>query len=301
MRAIIIVSTFAGILGAISSAEAQNKNPNAALQQRLESQYALTQPTADNTDIVTAGAVLVLQRGKSKDDHNLVLPPVSGADIYQNTYKDGKIVPNGAAATKSVLRKVSRFGGFVPGIGGAAAGAAGAADGATSATTGADARTYVPGEKMWVTNIEVRDNSVVFTLFTDPVANRDNMRFKGALTFQFAGSMPPADQVEKVIAEVFKVQPGDANAQAAAPAAPAAAPQQAQQAAEPNLEPIAPPPPPPDAPAAPPKTISLGQTKEEVVAIFGQPVTTANVGGKEIYVYKDLKVTFVKGKVTDVQ
>ena len=63
----------------------------------------------------------------------------------------------------------------------------------------------------------------------------------------------------------------------------------------------APVPGPPPAPAASPKTISLGQTTDEVVAILGQPDKTANLAGKELYIYKDLKVTFVKGKVTDVQ
>jgi hypothetical protein len=59
---------------------------------------------------------------------------------------------------------------------------------------------------------------------------------------------------------------------------------------------IAPPPPPADAP-----TISLGQTKAQVTASFGQPVKTAKVGVKEIYYYKDMKVTFTNGKVSDVE
>ena len=50
-----------------------------------------------------------------------------------------------------------------------------------------------------------------------------------------------------------------------------------------------------------PVTISLGQTIEEVVALLGQPQTTAHLGTKQIYVYKSLKITFVDGKVTDVQ
>jgi hypothetical protein len=236
----------------------------------------------------------------------LVMAPVSGTDVYQNTYQNGQISQSGAAATKSAIRKVSRFGRFIPVVGPGASAAAGAADDATTSATGADSRTYVPGEKMWVTNIEVREDGVVLSLFTDPVANRDNMRFKAALRFPFPkGSMPPADQVEGLIAEVFKVQPGnDGNAQAAAPGAPdvpPAAPQRAQQPAEPVLEPIAPPPPPPDAPTAPPKTISLGQTKDEVVAIFGQPDKVVKLGAKEMLFYKDMKVTLVSDKVTDVQ
>jgi hypothetical protein len=58
-------------------------------------------------------------------------------------------------------------------------------------------------------------------------------------------------------------------------------------------------------PQAPPqpqtKTIALGQTIDEVVAMLGQPEKIAKVGAKEIYYYKDLKITFQSGKVSDVQ
>ena len=50
-----------------------------------------------------------------------------------------------------------------------------------------------------------------------------------------------------------------------------------------------------------PLTVSLGQTIAEVEAIMGKPRDIANVGSKKIYVYRDLKITFVDGKVTDVQ
>jgi hypothetical protein len=109
------------------------------------------------------------------------------------------------------------------------------------------------------------------------------------------------------VAEVFKIQPpesGDNAApaggqqQQAAPAAPAAPPP----AAEAAPAPIPPPPPPPDAPVAPPAELKIGQTKDEVVANFGQPEKIVKLGTKEIYYYKELgKVTFVNGKVTDVQ
>jgi len=82
-------------------------------------------------------------------------------------------------------------------------------------------------------------------------------------------------------------QPASQNAVAAAPVAPP--------------PPIAPPPPPADEPIAPPPTISLGQTKDQVQASFGQPVRVVKLGTKEIEYFKDMKVTFVNGKVTDVQ
>jgi hypothetical protein len=61
---------------------------------------------------------------------------------------------------------------------------------------------------------------------------------------------------------------------------------------------IAPPPAPAD---ALPPTIALGQTKEQVTAAFGQPAKTAKIGAKEIFYYKDMKVTFLNGKVSNVE
>jgi hypothetical protein len=53
--------------------------------------------------------------------------------------------------------------------------------------------------------------------------------------------------------------------------------------------------------AAAPATVTRGQTIDQVVAILGQPNTKLNGEQKTIYVYKDLKITFVDGKVSDVQ
>lgn len=64
------------------------------------------------------------------------------------------------------------------------------------------------------------------------------------------------------------------------------------------LEPIPPPPPPPD---TPPKTISLGQTKDEVVAILGQPQKVVKLAVKEMLYYPEMKVILVEGKVADVE
>jgi hypothetical protein len=47
--------------------------------------------------------------------------------------------------------------------------------------------------------------------------------------------------------------------------------------------------------------VEIGQTPDQVTAILGQPDKILNLGTKQIYVYKDLKVTFMKGKVTDAQ
>ncbi len=260
------------------AAKAQDK---AAIEQKLTSQYALTKTTADRTDIVTAGAVLVLKKD------NLMMVDVSSSNLFQNTYKDGKI-------TQNALGKISRFHLPVPG----------------APSNGAQ-RTFVAGEKMWVTAIEVKDNGLNVELYTDAI---NDVRYRASLNLPFKGSEPIGEQAEKIIAEVFDVQPADnsgsSGQQEQAPAGgqqqqaaaggqqqPAAAPQQA----EAPPPPIPPPPPPADEPAAAPKSIALGQTKDVVVANFGQPDKIAKLGAKEIYYYKDLKVTFTNGKVSDVQ
>jgi hypothetical protein len=48
-------------------------------------------------------------------------------------------------------------------------------------------------------------------------------------------------------------------------------------------------------------SIQLGQTRDQVISMLGQPDRKAVVGTKEIYFYKDMKVTLQDGAVSDVQ
>jgi hypothetical protein len=50
-----------------------------------------------------------------------------------------------------------------------------------------------------------------------------------------------------------------------------------------------------------PQQIEKGQTPDQVKAAIGPPDKIVNLGTKQIYVYKDIKVTFLNGKVSDVQ
>jgi hypothetical protein len=52
---------------------------------------------------------------------------------------------------------------------------------------------------------------------------------------------------------------------------------------------------------APPPTLTLGLSIDEVRAIQGEPEKVVDLGSKRIYVYKDLKITFIDGKVSDIQ
>jgi hypothetical protein len=119
---------------------------------------------------------------------------------------------------------------------------------------------------------------------------------------------PPSAQAAPVPAAVAAAAPPpDANAAAESTQQTQAADQAEQEvasAAPPSgpadsgaPAPIAPPPP----PAGPPPTIALGQTIDQVTAGLGQPTRVIDLGTKKIYVYKDMKVTFKSGKVSDVE
>ena len=88
-------------------------------------------------------------------------------------------------------------------------------------------------------------------------------------------------------------------------APPAAATEYPAQPAVPAIADTAPPPQPVTTDAAPSSagsvTISLGQSIAEVEAINGKPDKIIDLRAKKIYVYRDLKITFTDGKVSDVQ
>ena len=159
-------------------------------------------------------------------------------------------------------------------------------------------RSFVADEKFWVTGVAVQKDGILLSTFSDPYpdASGNQVRYYGEVKFPFPKSgVPPTDDFVKTVAELMTVQPADDSAQpvqAAAPAAPAQAPAPAPIAA------IAPPPPPTD---APPPTIAVGQTRDQVTAAFGQPTRVAKLGAKEILYYKDMKVTLTNGKVSNVE
>jgi outer membrane protein assembly factor BamE (lipoprotein component of BamABCDE complex) len=71
--------------------------------------------------------------------------------------------------------------------------------------------------------------------------------------------------------------------------------QQKELATPPSPQAITPPP-------APVPTISIGQTKAQVIAAFGEPQRKAEAGTKEIFYYSDskMKVTFINGIVSSI-
>jgi hypothetical protein len=139
-------------------------------------------------------------------------------------------------------------------------------------------RKFVAGEKFWITAYSVTDKHVMLVVYSDPF---NDVRYYGQIKFPFPKhSIPSGDDVMKTIAEVVDVQPPDNSASGDTSAG---------NQVEPENSPTT------------PKTIALGQTKDDVIAALGQPQKVVNLGAKEIYIYSDMKVTFLNGKVADVQ
>jgi hypothetical protein len=181
-------------IGVTSVAAAQGND----LKQALETAYPLTKATADNTDIVTAGAVLVLQKD------NLQMCKVSLPIPTHNYYKNGEVTQGGLMGVLNKLGNASLGGG------------------ADATTT----RKFVAGEKFWVTRIEVENDGVTFNFLSDPL---QDVRYHSMLKFPFPkGQTLPTDQVLASVAQVIKTDGGDgapapeqqqAASDAAAPAA----------------------------------------------------------------------------------
>jgi hypothetical protein len=245
---------------------------------QLRTQYKLVKLSEDASgiSIVQPGTILVLQKGGI-----LGVPPLNVV-MCPAKYQDGELhAPGGFCA--GMVKQTSRF--------------------------------FQTAERVYPLKIDVnvKKEQISFRIVACDSCNGTDPPtfFKSEVQFQFAKGYletAAAAQVQDTINQVMALDAGDArqpqapqppgppagtvgsgskaatNVVAGAPAAPPAA--------------IAPPAPPADQPT---QTIEIGQTVDQVVAALGQPQKIAKVGTKQIYFYKDLKVTFNNGKVSDVE
>jgi hypothetical protein len=153
---------------------------------------------------------------------------------------------------------------------------------------------FQKGDKVYPTRIEVSldKGKISFTVVACDSCNGVNppTSMKGEVVFQFAkGYLEKANvgEVEDAIGQVFSISSDDQQGQSGD----ASQQQQAgqQQPAQPEQQ------------QAEPQTIQLGMTTDQVQAALGKPEKIFNLGSKQIYVYKDVKLTFLNGKVSDVQ
>ena len=252
------------VTGAASwhGAIAQNA-PAASLEDQLKQQYKITKFSSDSSGVavVDPGTVLVIQKG------GILGVPPANLTLGTATYMNGELHPP-STGQRMFLGNVTRL--------------------------------LDVGEKVYVAKIEVnlKKDRVSLVIVECDSCNGVNQlsSYKAIVAFDYPkGYLSSADpgQVEDVIDQVLSLDKGGSDnsqqdqsgEQQAPPAQAQAAPAQA----------------PSQAPAAQPETIQAGQTPDQVKAILGEPDKIVSLGSKTIFVYKDLKVTFVNGKVTDAE
>ncbi len=275
------ISVIALVVGALvpwSLAAGQDAAPP-SLQEQLQAQYKSVRMGSDSNGptVLKVGTVLAIQKG------GILGVPWGSPKGCPSKYENGSLKPPSFLCTKGrgegarlswrALKDRIPGASYVP----------------DANTNTSDTRYFIVGEKVYASNIAVnlKKEKISFGVVACDTCNQTNppTYYKSQVDFQFAnGYLETADvsKVEDTIGEVFAIDTSSPGAEAQQPAA---QPEQAAQAQQ----------------APTPASIQLGQSIDKVVAVLGQPERIANLGSKQIYVHKDLKVTFVNGKVSDVQ
>jgi hypothetical protein len=248
-----------------------------SLESQLAAKYKLVKLGTDSTglSVLEAGTVLVIKKG------GIISVPSGNAAILPSTVKDGQV----HAASNTTAQGVSKFLKWK-----------GVSDPTGAAST--DTKFLTVGEKVYVSRIDVnrKDSKVALTIVECDTCNsvQDPSQRRAQVVFQFPKDyLGGADggQISDLINQTLEIETGDSGQQD----------QQGQDAQGQNAQAQQQAPQQPAAPPQPPPTIQLGQTPDEVTGALGQPEKIVNLGAKQIYYYKDMKVTFLKGKVSDVQ
>jgi hypothetical protein len=249
-----------------------------SLQEQLSAQYKLVKMGSDSngTAVVEAGTILNIKKG------GVLSVPYGDTSVVPTKYQDGTVHSPNNMVMKGIGFGLGKIG--------------------KQQTT----QFFQVGTKVYPSKIVVnlpKDQVVISVVDCDSCNNvSPTTFFKADVIFQFAkGSLATAaaPQVEDTIGGLLAIddsggdQSGNNGQQGGNDQQgnnqqggdQGAAQGQAQQQA-----------PPPE-----PQQIEKGQTPDQVKAALGQPDKIVNLGSKQIYVYKDLKVTFINGKVSDVQ
>ena len=253
-----------------------------SLEDQLKAQFTLVKMGSDTSGaaVVEAGTILAIKKG------GILSVPNSDQSILSTKYEGGVVHSPNTLLSKGLGFGMKKFG--------------------KEQTT----RLMQVGEKVYPSKIVVdlsKDHITMSIIACDSCNNTSPTTFyKADVVFQFPhGTLAAASpsKVEDIIAELLAIDDsggdqgnnqqgdngndqggnqggGNGNGNGGGNGG-GQAPQQA---------------PPPE-----PQSIEKGQTPDQVKAALGTPDKIVNLGTKQIYVYKDLKVTFVNGKVSDVQ
>jgi hypothetical protein len=252
-----------------------------SLLDQLSAQYKLVKMGADTSgpSVVEAGTLLAIQKG------GILGVPYTDKTVLTTKYEGGTVHTPSSVAVQA---RKALFGHF-----------------SQTASEGQTTHLFAKGDKVYPTKIDVnlaKDSVTMNIVACDTCNKTDPPTYnKAQVVFQFpAGTLASAgaSQVEDIIGQLLAISNDDAqggdqgggqqgggdqgnNQQGGGDQGGAQAQQQA--------------------PPAEPAQIEKGQTPDQVKAALGNPDKIINLGTKLIYVYKDIKVTFLNGKVSDVQ
>jgi hypothetical protein len=270
LKAVLLKAVIQGVAMVLTGLVPVSLAQAPTLQEQLAAQYKVAKMGSDTSgySVVEEGTLLAIQKG------GLMGVPYSDTTVLADKYEGGVVKGPNALLSKGLGFGMKKFG--------------------KEQTT----KLFAKGDKVYPTKIDVSIEKDTVTMGivacdkcnkTDPTTyNKANVVFafpKGSLAKASAG------EVEDTIGQLLAIsedtqqaddqggqqQGGDQGGQKGG-----GGQQQQQQQAE-------------------PQSIEKGMTTEQVEAAMGQPDKKVNLGPKQIYVYKDLKVTFLNGKVFDVQ
>jgi hypothetical protein len=246
------------------------------LQEQLAAQYKLVKMGSDTSgySVVEKGTLLAIQKG------GILAVPYGDSSVLSTKYEGGAIHgPSGLAVVgrKSIM---GRFG--------------------KEQTT----HLFAVGDKVYPMKIDVnlaKDSVMVGIVACDTCNKTDPPTYnKAQVVFEFPkGSLAAADAtaVEKTIGQVLTISDDDAQQDKAADDKGADKGGQQQGGQDQGQQQQADQP----AAAAEPASIEKGMTPDQVEGAMGKPEKKVTLGVKQIYYYKDMKVIFMNGKVSDVQ
>ena len=242
-----------------------------SLQEQLGAQYKLVKIGSDTSgySVVEKGTLLAIQKG------GILAVPYGDQNVLASKYEGGTIhAPSGLSlmGRKSIMGKFGK-----------------------EQTT----HLFAVGDKVYPMRIDVnvaKDTVTLGVVACDTCNKTDPPTYnKANVVFQFPkGSLANATAggVEDTIGQVLSIsndaqQSGDQGGQQQGGQQQGGQDQGQQQQAE--------------QPAAEPASIEKGMTPDQVEAAMGKPEKKVTLGSKQIYYYKDMKVIFLSGKVSDVQ
>lgn len=241
-----------------------------SLEDQLKAQYKLVKMGSDTSGyaVVDAGTLLAIQKG------GILGVPYSDTAVLSTKYEGGTVHSPNTLLSKGIGFGMKKFG--------------------KEQTT----HLFQAGDKVYPSSIQVnlaKDNVAMGIVACDTCNKTDPPTYnKAQVIFQFPkGSLAKANasEVEDTIGQLLAISDdaqdqgqGDQGGQDQQGGNNQGGGQAQQQG------------PPPE-----PQQIEKGQTPDQVKASLGPPEKIVNLGPKQIYVYKDLKVTFLNGKVSDVQ